>query len=383
MTHSFDVAIVGGGIVGLAHAWMAAVRGLRVILFERSARPVGASIRNFGMIWPIGQPAGEDYQLALRSRALWLLLARDAGLWVNPCGSLHLAHREDEWAVLQEFVAGSSEAGSELKLLDAGQTKERTPAAKSQGLLGSLWSAAELCVHPQQALAGLTAYLIEKYQVQCLFETSIVEIQDGCLRATDNRCWRTDRTLVCSGSDLQTLFPETYASLGLRVCKLQMLKTVAQPKAWRIGPHLASGLTLRHYRAFDHCPSLLKLKARIQAETPELDQFGIHVMASQNDLGQVNLGDSHEYDQAITPFDRVDIDELILRELRRQIELPDWSIEARWHGIYVKHPSRSLMDLATSTDVAIRVTPGGAGMTLSFGWADQFWSAITNQEFTL
>lgn len=59
----WDEAIVGGGVIGLAHAYHLAMRGRRVIVFERSPQATGASIRNFGMIWPIGQPAGGKFAL--------------------------------------------------------------------------------------------------------------------------------------------------------------------------------------------------------------------------------------------------------------------------------------------------------------------------------
>lgn len=70
MTEQFDDAIVGAGIMGLAHAYALAKRGRRVLVFERNAQAMGASVRNFGMLWPVGQPAGIPFQTALQSRAL-------------------------------------------------------------------------------------------------------------------------------------------------------------------------------------------------------------------------------------------------------------------------------------------------------------------------
>ena len=64
MNREFDIAVVGGGILGLAHAYEARQRGLSVALFERNPRPQGASVRNFGIIWQLGQAAGTGRELA-------------------------------------------------------------------------------------------------------------------------------------------------------------------------------------------------------------------------------------------------------------------------------------------------------------------------------
>ena len=50
----YDLAIVGAGICGLAHALAAARRGKRVVVIDRDAQANGASIRNFGFITVTG-----------------------------------------------------------------------------------------------------------------------------------------------------------------------------------------------------------------------------------------------------------------------------------------------------------------------------------------
>ena len=376
-TPGIRVGIVGAGIVGLAHAWSAAIRGHQVTVFDRSPRASGASVRNFGMVWPVGQPPGTAYRLAMRSRRRWLKLARDAGVWVNRCGSVHLAYREDERAVLTEFASIGRELGVRCQWFDANEVLARWPVANPDGLLGGLHSPTELAVNPPAAVAQLANWLRDSHGVEFHFGTLVAEVQTDALRTADGRGGEFDRIVVCGGADARELFPEAWNRSGIRLCKLQMLGTDPQPNGWRIGTHIAGGLTLRHYRSFEVCPSLGGLRQRIAAEHPELDRYGIHVMASQDDGGRVILGDSHEYDEQIEPFDKEEIDGLILRELRRMIRLPQWSISRRWHGVYAKHPQQLVLREEPQPEVHLRTATGGAGMTFAFGLAEADWDEWT------
>jgi FAD dependent oxidoreductase TIGR03364 len=289
---------------------------------------------------------------------------------VETCGSLHLAHRSDELAVLEEF----RDLGEyEVSLLTPQEVSRRSQLSQLQNLQGGLWSSTELRVDPRTASSRLANWLQEVFGLTCHFRSLIHAIEGEELVAADGRRWSASKIIIASGSDLQTLYPEIFAQSGLRLCKLQMLRSIRQPLQFENEPHLASGLTLRHYQAFQKCPALAALRTRIATETPELDRYGIHVMASAFPGGEVILGDSHEYDAEITPFDKAEIDTLLLRELQKVFHLPDWSISERWHGVYAKHPQLPIFTAAPAPHVEICVGPGGAGMTMSFGLAEKLW----------
>jgi D-hydroxyproline dehydrogenase subunit beta len=375
MTRSADVAVIGGGIVGLAFAWTAARAGRSVVLFERDRQAQGASVRNFGMVWPIGQSAGAPHARALRSRELWLEVAEKAGLAHDPVGSIHLAYHGDEQAVLEEFADRSPQLGFDCRLETPEETLRRSPSVQREGLLASLWSPTEICVDPRQAIARIPGWLAETYGVTLRFGSVVSSVELPLVRTTDDERWRVERAIVCGGADFRTLFPATFAGSGLRLCKLQMMRTLPQPDGWKLGPMLAGGLTLCHYPTFQACPSLPALKLRYEQTMPDFVRQGIHVMAAQNFLGEVVIGDSHEYDDAIEPFDKPAIDTMILDYLRGMVRLPDQTIAARWHGIYAKHPTKLIFTAEPQPGVKVVTAPGGAGMTLSFGFAEELWNA--------
>jgi glycine/D-amino acid oxidase-like deaminating enzyme len=102
---SFDLVVVGAGIVGLAHALAGARRGLRVAVLERDSRAASASVRNFGFVTVSGQDDGDTRRRALRSREIWIEVAREAGIEVHQRGAIVVARRPEALAVLEEFAA--------------------------------------------------------------------------------------------------------------------------------------------------------------------------------------------------------------------------------------------------------------------------------------
>lgn len=366
---TYGVAVIGAGIVGLSIAYTAAQQGHRVLLFERDGKALGATIRNFGMIWPIGQPA-TTFDRAMRARQVWLNLAEQAGFWARPWGSLHLAYQEEELNVLEEFIATTRSAGYCCRLLTPEETVAHSSVVNPVGLLGAMYSETEVNIDPREATAALHRYLSQEMGVEVHYRTAITVVDypylsDGC------RQWAADRIYVCGGADFRTLFPGVMADSGLVKCKLQMMRTGPQPAGFQLGPNLAAGLTLQHYASFAHCEALALLKQRIARELGDYNRWGIHVLLSQTRQGELTIGDSHEYGADVSPFDKEEINALILQYLRKFARLPAPAIAETWNGTYAKLPGKTEFIARPQSGVTIVNGLGGAGMTLSFGLAEE------------
>jgi glycine oxidase len=132
----FDVAIIGGGVIGLAVAWRAAQRGIRVVVLERDEPGSGTSAVAAGMLAPISEAT-------LTERALLLLglesvrvyptfaseLAEASGL--DPgylrCGTLAVARDADEADALERELALRVDLGLEVERLRASEARRIEP----------------------------------------------------------------------------------------------------------------------------------------------------------------------------------------------------------------------------------------------------------------
>lgn len=364
--------VVGAGIVGLATARALARKGYKVRVYERNEQAVGASIRNFGMVWPIGQPKGKLFSRAMRSREVWLEVCAKGKFWSQANGSLHLLYHDDEMAVAEEFCTDAYEERG-CNVLSAKETLAKSKIALPAGLKGALWSSTEVIVESRNIIQQLPSLLEEKYDITFKFGKAVTKVKQGKVSVSD-KSFEADLIVICNGADFETLYPDHFKKSGIQKCKLQMMRT--EPLPHHIGPSLCGGLTLSHYGAFAQMPSLAKLKKRFEAQWPEHVKWGVHVLVSQSPNLELTLGDSHEYGQNFDPFDKAFINKLVLDYLATFTKIKQLSIQQSWNGIYAKLPGQTEYIAKPEKGVYILNGLSGAGMTLSFGLAEEFVESL-------
>jgi FAD dependent oxidoreductase TIGR03364 len=369
--------VIGAGIVGLAMARSLSERGYAVIVFERNEKAVGASIRNFGMLWPIGQPNGTMYERALVSKSIWKQICDEAGLWYEEKGSLHAAYNVLEQNVINEFVEANKNIRP-VAVLSAKEALEKSEAINPENLKCALWSEDEMIIESRVAMEKLPSYLSDKYDVTFHFNTAITAIEYPVVKS-GKKSWKAYEIYVCSGSDFETLYPDVFQANAFTKCKLQMMRLVAQPHNLRIGPSLCGGLSMIHYKGFEVAPSLPHLKMYYQQTMADYLKLGIHVMVSQNEEGELTVGDSHEYALVHDPFDKQFINQLILDYLKQFALFKNWQLLQNWNGIYPKI-TNGKTDFIYSPEPGVTIVNGlgGAGMTLSFGLAEEVLNGKVN-----
>jgi D-hydroxyproline dehydrogenase subunit beta len=146
----YDVAIVGAGICGLAHALVAARRGKRVVVIDRDAQANGASIRNFGFITVTGQQGGKCWRRAKRSVEVWLEIADSAKIPIVQRGLLTIARRPEARAVIEAFL--QTDMGAECRLVEPRELINYGSGLRADEFAGALYSPHEARVESRDAI---------------------------------------------------------------------------------------------------------------------------------------------------------------------------------------------------------------------------------------
>jgi glycine oxidase len=134
-----DLAILGGGIIGLSVAWRARAQGMSVVLLERGRIGSGATHVAAGMLAPVaevefGEEGRRVLELGLRSAEMWpgfaeeLERAAGIGVGLRRTGTLVVARDDDEARELERQLAFRESLGLRAVRLRASEAREREPA---------------------------------------------------------------------------------------------------------------------------------------------------------------------------------------------------------------------------------------------------------------
>ncbi len=366
MNESYDLAVIGAGIVGLAHAYAAARRGKHVLVIDRDKRANGASIRNFGLVTVTGQERGDVWTLARSSSRIWDEIAPRAGITVAQRGLIVTLRRAEAVAVAHAFL--DTEMGEGCEYRTATQFRDRHHPLAARDALGFLVSPHELRVESRTALPKLAAWLSEVHGVTILNETAVYSVAPPRIETARGPV-RADAAIVCPGDDFVSLFPDRIAAYRPQKCRLSMLR-LASPGV-RLPASMMSDLTLIRYGGFAALPEAADLRRRLAAEQPAHLAHGVHLIAVQSADGTLVVGDSHHYDDLPSPFAPAEAEACILDEFQRATGVQPPPVLERWVGTYPVADGRSYFIDAPRDDVRLVMVTSGIGASIGFALAER------------
>jgi len=239
-TQTVDVAVVGGGVIGLAVAWRAQTLGLSVLLLERAELAAAASHVAAGMLAPVsevefGEAGRRLLHLGLASSRRWsqwaaqLADASGQPVDVRTSGALVVARDRDEAEALEREITLRDTLGLRTRRLRASQARELEPALSPTVRL-ALEAPDDHSVDPRLVCAALTtaseragARLREGARVERLLIDAGTRRVEGVLLAGGEQV-RAGRVVVAAGAWSADLDLPRQVRSSVRPVKGQILR---------------------------------------------------------------------------------------------------------------------------------------------------------------
>ncbi len=184
---TYDVAIVGAGIVGAACAFACSQAGLKVTAIEQQFAGSGATAAGMGHI-VVMDDSEAQFALTRYSSDLWAQLAPDMprAAEYTACGTLWVAADESEMCEVRRKHRFYAERGVATEVLDEAQLPEAEPQLR-RGLAGALLVPGDSVLYPPCA-------------AQRLLDLAGVTVQRGCAGSiSDDGVRMTDSSFVSAG----------------------------------------------------------------------------------------------------------------------------------------------------------------------------------------
>jgi glycine/D-amino acid oxidase-like deaminating enzyme len=314
MSQSWDIIIVGAGIVGAACAAECARGGMKVLVLDRG--PIGGGTTAAGMGHIVVMDDSEaQFALTFYSRALWRRLIPELPVEVefDPCGTLWLAADEEEMAEVRRKQKNYSERGVAVEVLDSAAVRNAEPNLRP-GLAGGLLVPDDAVLYPPCA----ARFLLEEarsHKAEARLGVTVRELRpDGGVTLGDGSTLSAGRTVNATGPWSPALMP------GLPVRK-------------RKG-HLV--ITDRHPGFVKH--QIVELGYLKSAHSVSKDSVAFNIQPRKT--GQMLIGSSRQFDEEDAAVDYALLNRMISRSLEYLPTLGQLSAVRVWTGHRAATPDK-------------------------------------------
>ena len=233
---AYDAVVVGAGVIGLACAWRAAQRGLRVLVLDRDGPGAGASGVAAGMLAPVGEADfGEEALLRLNLAAAdaWPGFAAELSeltgtdLGYRRPGAVFAAADRDDAEELRRLHDFRLSLGLDAEWLPGRRLRELEPGLAPR-VPGGMMAPGEAHVDPQAVVRALV-HAVEAEGGELRLGTEVASILEGGrgVRTAAGEQLRAERVVLAAGAWSSAI--EGAATPPVRPVKGQVLTQRRRP----------------------------------------------------------------------------------------------------------------------------------------------------------
>jgi D-hydroxyproline dehydrogenase subunit beta len=201
---SYDVLVVGAGIVGCACARECAQEGLRVAIIEGNIPGGGATAAGMGHV-VVMDDSPAQLQLTHYARSLWQQLAPSlpSSVEYETRGTLWIAADEEEMAEVHKKQSAYTAAGVRADVLNEAELAAEEPELRT-GLAGGLLVSDDMVIYPPAAADWL---LQEALALGATIEqgSAAISVSEGCVQLADGTTLHGERIVLATGTDCALL----------------------------------------------------------------------------------------------------------------------------------------------------------------------------------
>ena len=197
----YEVAVIGGGIVGSATAYYLATAGLETVLIEKNDIASGTSSRCDGNVTIVDKDPGFDSEMSLVSQELLRDLhgTLEIPFEFREHGSILVCDNEEEMEAAIEWVKTQNEAGLQFEVLDRQDIQDESPFF-ADDIPGGLVCETDSLINPYMFCYSLI-HKAEQFGLQVRAQTEVTNItkQEDFKIETTNGTYYAEKVVNAAG----------------------------------------------------------------------------------------------------------------------------------------------------------------------------------------